>query len=69
VAGKTGTAETGQSHVYTAWFVFFAPADDPQVAGAVVVEGQRNGFGGKISAPIAKAIMQAILPAGSNSQG
>ena len=69
VAGKTGTAETGVAHVYTAWFVFFAPADDPQVAGAVVVEGQRNGFGGKISAPIAKAIMQAILPAGSNSQG
>ena len=36
VAGKTGTAETGLSHVYTAWFIFFAPADDPQVAGAVV---------------------------------
>ena len=65
VAGKTGTAETGQSHVYTAWFIFFAPADNPQVAGAVVVEHQVNGFGGSVSAPIAKQLMQAILPAAS----
>jgi penicillin-binding protein A len=65
VAGKTGTAETGQSHVYTAWFIFFAPADDPQVAGAVVVEHSVNGFGGSVSAPIAKELMQAILPAAS----
>ncbi len=67
VAGKTGTAETGKRRVYTAWFIFFAPADDPKVAGAVVVENQLNGFGGAISAPIAKALMQAILPSGSNS--
>ncbi len=66
VAGKTGTAETGVRHVYTAWFIFFAPADDPKVAGAVVVEQQLNGFGGSVAAPIAKAIMQAILPTGSN---
>jgi peptidoglycan glycosyltransferase len=65
VAGKTGTAETGLDHVYTAWFIFFAPADDPQVAGAVVVEHQVDGFGGKVSAPIAKELMQAILPAAS----
>ncbi len=66
VAGKTGTAETNVDRVYTAWFVFFAPADDPQVAGAVVVERVPNGFGGAVAAPIAKAIMQAILPAESN---
>ena len=36
VAGKTGTAETGVNNVYTAWFVCFAPADDPKVAVAVV---------------------------------
>src|SRR3954469_3065437 len=36
VAGKTGTAETAVAHVYTAWFVCFAPADNPQVAVAVV---------------------------------
>jgi peptidoglycan glycosyltransferase len=61
VAGKTGTAETGDGHVYTAWFVSFAPADDPQVAVAVVVEKQLNGFGGSVSAPIAKQVMQALL--------
>jgi len=66
VAGKTGTAETGVNSVYDAWFIFFAPADDPQVAGAVVVEHQENGFGGSVAAPIAKQLMQAILPATSN---
>ena len=67
VAGKTGTAETSKNRVYTAWFIFFAPADDPKVAGAVVVENQLNGFGGAIAAPIAKALMEAILPVASNS--
>ncbi len=66
VAGKTGTAETGKAHVYTAWFIFFAPADNPQIAGAVVLENQLNGFGGSVSAPIAKQLMQAILPGVSN---
>ena len=59
VAGKTGTAETGVAHVYTAWFIAFAPADNPKVAVAVVVEN--GGFGGASAAPIAKTIMQAIL--------
>jgi peptidoglycan glycosyltransferase len=66
VAGKTGTAETGRDHVYTAWFIFFAPAEHPVVAGAVVLENQLNGFGGKVSAPIAKSLMEAILPHTSN---
>jgi peptidoglycan glycosyltransferase len=61
VAGKTGTAETGVDHIYTAWFTSFAPADDPQVAVAVVLEKQANGFGGAVSAPIAKQVMQALL--------
>jgi peptidoglycan glycosyltransferase len=61
VAGKTGTAETGVPHVYTAWFVSFAPADNPQVAVAVVLQNQLNGFGGAVSAPIAKQVMQALL--------
>ena len=65
VAGKTGTAETGLNRVYDAWFIFFAPADNPQVAGAVVVEHSANGFGGSVAAPIAKQLMQAILPAAS----
>jgi peptidoglycan glycosyltransferase len=61
VAGKTGTAETGINRVYTAWFVCFAPADHPRVAVAVVLEKQANGFGGAVSAPIAKQVMQALL--------
>src|SRR5207302_1472718 len=61
VAGKTGTAETGIDHLYTAWFVCFAPADHPRVAVAVDVEKQANGFGGKICAPIAKAVLAQLL--------
>jgi peptidoglycan glycosyltransferase len=68
VAGKTGTAETGKDRVYTAWFIFFAPAEQPKVAGAVVLENQLNGFGGAVAAPIAKQLMQAILPATSNGK-
>jgi penicillin-binding protein A len=62
VAGKTGTAETNVLNYYNAWFVCFAPATNPQVAVAVVVEKQLNGFGGSISAPIAKAILENLLP-------
>jgi peptidoglycan glycosyltransferase len=65
VAGKTGTAETSQNHVYTAWFIFFAPADNPQIAGAVVLEHQLNGFGGSVAAPIARQLIEAILPGAS----
>jgi peptidoglycan glycosyltransferase len=63
VGGKTGTAELGEGNVYDAWFIFFAPAEHPVVAGAVVVENQLNGFGGAIAAPIAKQIMESVLPA------
>ena len=69
VAGKTGTAElSANSKNYDAWFIFFAPAENPVVAGAVLVESQPNGFGGAVAAPIAKQIMQAILPPASNSK-
>ena len=43
-------------------------AEDPQVAGAVVVENQLNGFGGTVSAPIAKSLLEAILPAVSKEK-
>jgi peptidoglycan glycosyltransferase len=67
VAGKTGTAETCACNtVYDAWFIFFAPADNPTIAGAVVVELQKDGFGGAVAAPIAKQLMQALLPTASN---
>ena len=39
----------------------FAPADNPQVAVAVVLEKQLNGFGGSVAAPIAKQVMEALL--------
>jgi peptidoglycan glycosyltransferase len=60
VAGKTGTAETGASHVNTTWFICFAPVDNPRVAVAVVLEHQ-SGTGGTTAAPIAKAIMEALI--------
>jgi peptidoglycan glycosyltransferase len=60
VAGKTGTAETGVNHVNTTWFITFAPADDPRVAVAVVVENQ-HATGGEVAAPIAKKIMEALI--------
>jgi penicillin-binding protein A len=61
VAGKTGTAETGVSGRNTVWFISFAPSDDPKVAVAVVIEAT-SGTGGEHAAPIAKAVMQALLP-------
>lgn len=65
VGGKTGTAENGGSKPYTLWFTGFAPADDPEVAVAVVIEnggglGQR-GFGNLVAAPIAKKVMEAVV--------
>lgn len=65
VAGKTGTAENGTGNPYTLWFTGFAPADNPKVAVAVVVEdggGQgQTGSGDAIAAPIAKEVMEAVL--------
>ena len=60
VAGKTGTAETGNSGINTTWFICFAPADHPQVAVVVTLQNQ-HGFGGTTAAPIAKLLMQAVL--------
>lgn len=65
VAGKTGTAQNAEGAAPHAWFTSFAPADDPQVAVAVVVEnGGKLGneaFGGTVAAPIAKAVMEAVI--------
>lgn len=55
VAGKTGTAEgAGGPH---AWFMGFAPAEEPTIAVVVVVEG--GGSGGAVAAPIARRVMEA----------
>jgi penicillin-binding protein 2 len=73
IAGKTGTAQVfsvGQNERYNekeisermrdhALFVAFAPADDPQIAIAVVVENGRSGSG--TAAPIARKVFDAFL--------
>ena len=65
VAGKTGTAQHGDGADPHAWFVSFAPAENPQVAVAVIVlDGGSLGSeatGGAVAAPIAKAVMEAAL--------
>ena len=67
VAGKTGTAQSGLDDVPPyAWFVSFAPADDPEVAVAVMIQkapGIERGeiAGGLLGGPIAKAIMEAVI--------
>jgi penicillin-binding protein A len=61
VAGKTGTAESGVAGTNTTSFMSFAPADNPTVAVAVILERQ-SGTGGTTAAPIAKEIMEALLP-------
>ncbi|HEV2886338.1 MAG TPA: penicillin-binding transpeptidase domain-containing protein [Jatrophihabitans sp.] len=74
VAGKTGTADNGpqdadggyvnQPH---AWFTGFAPADNPKIAVAVIIEnGGLHGSettGGLAAAPVAQAVMKAYLAA------
>lgn len=63
VAGKTGTAQTVEGQNPHAWFIAFAPADDPQIAVAVIVENGGSfgseATGGAVAAPIAKLIMEA----------
>jgi peptidoglycan glycosyltransferase len=64
VAGKTGTAQQGAGRPPHAWFVSFAPAQDAKVAVAVVIEdggGAAEISGNKLAAPIAKAVMEAVL--------
>lgn len=65
VAGKTGTAEISTTIPPHAWFIGFAPADNPEVAIAVIVEnGGNQGFGtdgGSLAAPMARSVMQTAL--------
>jgi len=60
--GKTGTAETGvrgSGSPPHAWYVAFAPADDPQIAIAVIVANSREGS--EVAAPIARRILDAYF--------
>ena len=63
VGGKTGTGETGVPGSNTTWFIAFAGRDEEspaELAIAVVLQNQ-SGTGGTTAAPIARAVMQAIL--------
>lgn len=61
VAAKTGTAQTVEGASPHAWFIAFAPAEDPQLAVAVIVENGgelgSEATGGAVAAPIAKALL------------
>ena len=59
VAAKTGSAEPGGNKRTHAWYIAFAPAEQPQIAVAVLVE--HGGTGGGAGAPIAKAIIEKAL--------
>ena len=58
VAGKTGTAQNshGEDH---AWFVAFAPADEPEIV--VVVLAENAGKGGEVAAPIARTVLNTYF--------
>ena len=61
VAGKTGTAQNVAGVAPHAWFIAFAPADDPQIAVAVIVENGGSvgseATGAQVAAPIAREII------------
>ncbi|OIJ25256.1 peptidoglycan D,D-transpeptidase FtsI family protein [Nocardioides luteus] len=65
VAGKTGTAQSSKERAPYAWFTSFAPAENPKIAVAVMV--QKSGTerseiaGGRLGGPIAKAMMEAAI--------
>ena len=59
-AGKTGSAEyNGVKEDSHAWFTGFAPAEDPEIAVTIIIEG--IGSGGDYAAPIAKRIFDAYF--------
>jgi peptidoglycan glycosyltransferase len=61
VAGKTGTAEIDvDAGINQAWFIGFAPADDPEIAVAATIE-RTSGSGGDVAAPIAQQVMEQLL--------
>ncbi|HUT24159.1 MAG TPA: penicillin-binding transpeptidase domain-containing protein, partial [Sumerlaeia bacterium] len=56
VAGKTGSAEHGLEGPPHAWFVCFAPWDDPEVCVVVLLENA--GHGGEVAAPVARGVLE-----------
>lgn len=71
IASKTGTAEHGSDPKQTTphgWYIGFAPADDPDIAVAVIVEGHGSedlsATGGRVASPIGRAVMKAAAAEG-----
>jgi penicillin-binding protein 2 len=62
VAGKTGSAQTKPGTPTHAWFVCFAPYENPEVVCVVVVE--QGGYGGEMAAPIARQVLEAYFSRG-----
>ena len=60
VAGKTGTAEVDNGASNQAWFIAFAPVDDPKMAIAVTIQ-RTQGTGGEEAAPIAARVLEALV--------
>jgi penicillin-binding protein A len=61
-AGKTGTAEIDvAARINRPWFIGFAPARDPQIAVAVMLERCTGCFGGTVAGPVATRVMGALL--------
>ena len=65
VAGKTGTAENAEGERVTLWFTGFAPATNPKIAIALVIEdggGRDSGASGNATAaPVARSFFQAVF--------
>lgn len=73
IAGKTGTAQVvtikqneSTKHLNAderkrdhAWFIAYAPADDPKIAVAVLLEN--GGFGGAVAGPVGRKVLDAFL--------
>lgn len=64
VGGKTGSAQTGDGKDAHAWFVGFAPYDDPEIAVVVLVE---HGGTGGYTAGVAREIMEEYFGMNANS--
>ena len=63
VAAKTGTAQTGRNTAH-AWTIGFAPADNPRLAIAVIIEDQPDSgaaTGGRIAAPVVREVLTKAL--------
>jgi peptidoglycan glycosyltransferase len=61
LAGKTGTAEINTEGLNQAWFIGFAPAEDPEIAVAATIERCQGCFGGDTAGPIATDVMGSLL--------